>query len=140
MGNYSARRDNFLQGWQISVAELLFQGKTDDVIMEVVLGVKPTDDPKKVRSAKDKLRKLRRSEKFQEYYRSIITEWTVHNVGKALNRISTQVDSNIPWLANKAANDILNQSKVFMTGVDDNTVVIKMDGMPQLGSPEQEDD
>ena len=140
MGNYSARRDNFLQGWQISVAELLFQGKTDDVIMEVVLGVKPTDDPKKVRNAKDKLRKLRRSEKFQEYYRSIITEWTVHNVGKALNRISTQVDSNIPWLANKAANDILSQAKTFMTGVDDNTVVIKMDGMPTLGSPEQEDD
>lgn len=132
MGNYKSRRPGFLQGWQIVAADLMFRGFTDEEIGEKIW--KTDGDPKKVRNAKARLRNLRKDEKFQEYYRSIITEWTVHNIGKALNKLSEQIDSNLPWLSNKAANDVLVQSKPFL-GNDDNTVVVRLDGI-ELGTPD----
>ncbi|MBP5248632.1 MAG: hypothetical protein J6Z46_01370 [Lachnospiraceae bacterium] len=110
----------------------MFRGFTDEEIGEKIW--KTDGDPKKVRNAKARLRNLRKDEKFQEYYRSIITEWTVHNIGKALNKLSEQIDSNLPWLSNKAANDVLVQSKPFL-GNDDNTVVVRLDGI-ELGTPD----
>lgn len=134
MGNYRARRENFLQGWQINVAEMMFRGMSDDEIVKEVWPEKT--EPNQIRNAKNRLRTLRKNEKFQEYYRSIITEWSVHNVGKALSKLASQMDDKNGWLANKACNDILNQSKNF-TGSDDNTVLVKVEGMPELGVPEE---
>lgn len=135
MGNYRARRPGFLQGWQIDVADLMFQGKTDE---EIIMKIWPKTEPNQMQNKRYRLRNLRRDEKFQEYYRSIITEWSVHNVGKALHKLSDQIDSEKPWVANKAANDVLLHSKALMTGADDNTVVVKIEGMPEMGSPEDE--
>lgn len=135
MGNYRSRRPGFLQAWQINVADLMFRGFTDDEIVETVWPQKETKNQKD--AAKQRLRNLRKDERFQEYYRSIITEWSVHNVGKALNKLSQQIDSEKEWLANKAANDVIQQSKALITGADDNSVIIKVEGMPELGVPEE---
>ena len=135
MGNYRSRREGFLQAWQINVADMMFRGMTDEEIINSVWPEKVTDN--QIRAAKQRLRNLRNNEKFQEYYRSILTEWSVHNVGKALNKLSQQIDSEKEWLANKAANDVIQQSKALITGADDNSVVIKVEGMPELGVPEE---
>ena len=135
MGNYRSRRPGFLQGWQIDVADYTFRGYTDEEIVKAIWPDKT--EPKQIHAAKSRLRNLRKSEKFQEYYRSIITEWSVHYVGKALNKLAEQIDSDQAWLANKAANDVITQSKSVITGVDDNSVVIKVEGMPELGVPEE---
>ena len=133
MGNYAIRRDGYLQAWQINVAELMFRGYSDgDIIKE--LWPNKTEE-KDIKSLKGKLQRLRRNAKFQEYYKSIITEWSVHNVGKALTKLASQMDDKNGWLANKACNDILLQSKAF-TGNDENTVLVKVEGMPELGTPE----
>ena len=135
MGNYKARRPGFLQGWQIQVADYLFRGANDEEIAKAVLKV-PDDDPKAMRNAKYRLSKLRKDEKFIEYYRTLITEWSVHNVGKALNKLADQIDSDKPWIANKAANDVLLHSKQLVNNADDNSVVVKMEGTIELGSPD----
>lgn len=136
MGNYRSRRPGFLQGWQMNVADYMFRGFTDEEIVKELWPDKLETD-NKLRAAKERLRNLRKNEKFQEYYRSIITEWSVHNVGKALNKLSEQIDSNQPWLANKAANDVILQSKALISGTDDNTVRVQIEGMPEIGSPEE---
>ena len=133
MGCYRARRADFLQAWQINAAEMMFRGFSDEQIVRELF--KTGDDPKKITNGKAKLRRLRHDEKFQEYYRSIITEWSVHNVGRALQKIAQQIDDPSPWVANKAANDILNQSKRVITGNDENAISIKFEGMPELGEP-----
>lgn len=135
MGQYRSRRPGFLQGWQINVAEMMFRGFTDDEIAREQFQV--GDDERKMKNAKARLRNLRKNEQFQEYYRSLITEWSVHHVGKALDTIAKQMDNSNPWLANKAANDVITQSKPLITGMDDGTVVIKVEGMPELGTPEE---
>lgn len=136
MGNYTSRRPGQLQGWQINAAELMFRGFTEAEIAKKLWDI-PDGDEKALRNAKNRLRTLRKNEMFQEFYKSLITEWTMHNVGKALNKLSEQVNSNKPWLANKAANDVLIQSKPFL-GNDDNTVVIRMESGIDLGSPDAE--
>jgi len=135
MGNYAVRNSGLMQGWEIDVADLTFRGFTDEEIANKLWPERV--DSGKLDACKQKLRRLRRTEKFQAYYRSIVTEWSVHYVGKALNKLGEQIDSDLPWLANKAANDILTQSKGVITGADDNTVVIKMEGMPELGTPSE---
>lgn len=135
MANYRARKDGFIVGWQINAAKHMFRGLSDEEIVHELWPDKT--EKKQIEEGKRKLRKLRKDEKFQEYYRSLITEWSIHHVGRALNKLSEQIDSNQPWLANKAANDILNQSKALTSGVDDGTVVVKVEGMPELGTPDE---
>lgn len=135
MGNYNSRRRGFLQAWQMNVAEMMFRGMTDEEIAREQF--QTGDDKRKIDTAKQKIRRLRGNENFQEFYRSLITEWSVHHVGKALETIAKQMDCENPWLANKAANDVITQSKPLITGMDDGTVVVKVEGMPELGTPEE---
>lgn len=135
MGNYRARRPGFLQGWQINAADMMFRGCTDEEIVRQLWPQKT--EPNQIKNGKTRLRNLRRDEKFQEYYRSIVTEWSVHHVGKAYNKLAEQIDSNQPWLANKAANDVITHSRQMITGMDDGTVLVKVEGMPELGTPDE---
>lgn len=147
MGNYKARRPGFLEGWKIDAANWMFQGFTDNQIAEKLDGERiaaATEYKKKAglyKAWKDKLQRLRKDPKFQEYYRSIVTEWRVHNYGPALNVLTGQMKSDEPWLANKAANDVLNRigNDPFSDNLEAGSVTIKFEGMPELGSPETEE-
>ena len=132
MGKYKARRPGFITGWQINAADMMFRGFSDE---EIAIELWETP-PEKMRAAKERLSRLRKDEKFQEYYRTLIQEWSFHHVGKAYNKLVEQIDSDQPWLANKAANDVLTQSKQLITGMDDNSIVVRVEGMPELGTPD----
>lgn len=134
MGNYKARKPGFIAGWQTNVARMQFQGKSDEEIITVTWP--ELVEAGKMEAGRQRLRRLRHDEKYNEYYRTLITEWSAKHVGKALNRLAQQIDDPNGWLANKAANDVLAQSKQF-TGSDENTVVVKVEGMPELGVPEE---
>lgn len=134
MGNYSSRRPGMLQAWQMRAAEMMFAGSTNEAIIDELW----PGSTKSQRIYKGKkLKKLCEDETFLEYYRSLTIEFKVHNLGRALSKLSEQIDSEKEWLANKAANDIITQSKDVLTGADDNSVVIKVEGMPELGVPEE---
>lgn len=134
MANFKCHRPGFLLGWQINAADMMFRGYTDERMVEELWPDKTT--PAQKRNCKQRLQKLRRDEKFQEYYRSLVTEWSIHHVGRAYNKLAEQVDCDQPWLANKAANDVIQHSKQMLTGMDDGTVVVKVEGMPELGTPD----
>jgi hypothetical protein len=135
MGNYAVRNNKLLQAWQMRAAVLMFQGMSDEEIAKELF--RPGNDKKKLQNGKSKLQSLRRKPAFLEYYRSIVTEWSVHNVGRALLKIADQINDPNSWLANKAANDILTQSKRMIIGDEENTVTVKIEGMPELGEPEK---
>ena len=124
-------------GWEIDVAQLVFQGKSNKEIAMEVLDADPKDKNDMLKKIK-RIKRLLDSPKFEDYYKSMIKEWTIHNVGKALNKLSEQIDHEAPWLANKAANDVLQRAPKTMIGDDsENTVVVKVEGMPELGVPEE---
>ena len=136
MGNYAVRR-GVLVGWEIDVAQMVFQGKENKDIAIAVLKANPEDKMDMNRKV-NKVKRLLDTPKFQAYYKSMITEWTVHNVGRALKKLSEQIDHDQPWLANKAANDILQRvPKSMLTDEEENTVVVRVEGMPEIGSPDE---
>jgi hypothetical protein len=134
MANFKSHRPGFLLGWQINAADMMFRGYTDERMVEELWPDKTT--PGQKRNCKTRLQKLRKDEKFQEYYRSLVTEWSIHHVGRAYNKLAEQIECDQPWLANKAANDVIQHSKQMLTGMDDGTVVVKVEGMPELGTPD----
>lgn len=137
MGNYKSRRPGYLPGWQMDVATYIFQGKTEEQIAMLIWQVLPEDE-KGMRNAKTRLRNLRKNEQFKAYYSSLVTEWQVHNVGPALNKLVSQLECGMPWLENKAANDILQKMPKAMFGSEeDNTIKVVVEGAPELGTPDE---
>lgn len=145
MGNYRSRRPGMLQGWQMDCALMMFQGYTDDEIIEKVLLKGRQKMPELTQNQRNayrkRMRNLRRDPVFVEYYKSIITEWSIHNVGPALNKLADQMrNSSEPWLVNKAINDILNRGMATFQSEDANKVKVEIVGMPDLGTPDTESD
>ena len=139
MGNYACRKGKMIPGWQIDIAERVFRGESDKEIAIHVLGA-DTSDPKDMKNKIHRVRNVFRNESWQAYYKSIVTEWTVHNVGRALTKLSEQIDSSMPWLANKAANDVLQRvpKSMLVDEEAENTIKVVVEGMPELGMPAPE--
>ena len=138
MGNYSCRRNKLLVGWEIDAAQLVFQGKSNREIAIEILKADP-ENKNDMQAKVKRVKTLLKTDKFQAYYKSMITEWTVHNVGRALTKLTDQLDHDQPWLANKAANDILQRvPKSLFSDEDENTIKVVVEGAPVLGTPEDE--
>ena len=59
--------------------------------------------------------------------------------GEAVKVIKNQMrGADQPWLQNKAANDLLNFGKSQIYGDEERTVHVQIEGMPDIGSPDQE--
>ena len=57
--------------------------------------------------------------------------------GEAMKIIGQQMrGADQPWLQNKAANDLLNFGKSQLYGEEERAIHVKIDGMPDLGSPD----
>ena len=60
-------------------------------------------------------------------------------VPRAVGRLEKQVDDENGWLANKAANDMVNLAKT--TGIfqsEEKALNVKIEGLPDLGSPDDD--
>jgi hypothetical protein len=61
-------------------------------------------------------------------------------VPSAVGRLEKQVDNDNDWLANKAANDVINLAKTTgMFAAEEKAINVHVQGMPELGSPDQEE-
>lgn len=58
---------------------------------------------------------------------------------KGLRKINAQMDSETEWLSNKAANDAVNYAKARVFGESEKTITVKFEGMPDLGTPDQQE-
>lgn len=97
-------------------------------------------DKLSVRNAQKALRKLQAHPEWNEHYRDYISKRLAGLFGKAINVIGEQLDDSNGWLRNKAANDVSALAKNAVLGTDDHTVTVKVEGMPDIGSPDAEDD
>lgn len=94
-------------------------------------------DKKKLNSAKRKLRKwINEDPKFQNVYAAIIKEIALDGVGRANRTIMKQMDSENPWIAQNASRDFLNRYTGLVLPEINQETVIRIEGMPELGSPD----
>jgi len=116
--------------------------ETPEIIWEL-WKVKEKDDPNHYHNLECKLSRWRKHPKFYEAWMDEVRKTvSLKLMAKGLKKILAQVDSDEPWLANKAANDAVNFAKGRIFVEDENRVVVEFaDGgsMPVLGTPDQDE-
>lgn len=125
---------------QLQAVQMRADGFSIDRIAMALFDVRDSTgggaDPNKLRKAKEKIRKWWKDPKVIEMYKAILTEYLGDLTGAAVKKLGEQLDNKNGWLANKAANDILSRTNVFAD--EDKKVVVKVEGMPVIGVPDEE--
>lgn len=73
-------------------------------------------------------------------YHDIMRPALLGTVSRAYNRVDKSIDSSDNWLAYNAARDTLTRYGHMLTGEDSNAVTVKIEGMPALGTPSENND
>lgn len=123
---------------ELQICRMYLEGAKEKEIMLCVYGVGEDATDTERRKARNKLRDVIRNPKVQECYRAMLRERAMPATGAAMNKLMEQLDDKSGWLANKAANDVLNKFWPVMMGEEDHSIVVKVEGMPQLGTPDEE--
>ena len=93
-----------------------------------------------IHAADCKMSRWRSLPEYESIWKDEIKKVLIAYSGEAMKVIGQQMRSkDIPWLQNKAANDLLQYGKGQIYGEEDRAVHIKIEGMPDLGSPDQEE-
>ena len=123
-----------MNGKQHIAAAMEAQGKSDDEILLVCFGEAKNAVEKN--RQKRQLKKWRELDEYQDAYRRTVRAIAGSVYGKALAKISEQIDSDNPWVAQNAAREILSRYGEILMGKEDKSITVKIDGMPTLGTPE----
>ena len=84
-----------------------------------------------------KLNAIKRKPEFAEAFKAHVRAQVYEPYGKAMKRLTKQIDSKNEWVQNKAANDVLTRFGHFVDGTDNKEVVIRVEGAPVMGSPKE---
>ena len=125
-----------LNAEQVMIAQSMAAGHSEDEILKIYWGITKSSTPQEKQKARRELHKTQDLPGFLDCYKSEVKRLYTPVYSKALAKIAEQIDSNLPWLANKAANDILTRVPTLI-GDDDNTIRVQIEGMPELGTPDE---
>ena len=116
------------------------QGKSRAEILQEVFGLDiETAAQKDLRNADNRMCSWKKHPEYEKIWKEEIRDVLFGFTGEAVQVIGSQLNkAELPWLQNKAANDILNYGKQQIFGSDENEVTIKIEGMPELGTPDAE--
>lgn len=98
-----------------------------------------TADPKAIKAADQQTHRWRAHPQYFEVFDAEIERILRAASSKAVRTLTNQMDRNEKgdlWLQNKAANDVLNHRRALMADRQDTAVTIKVEGMPELGTPD----
>jgi len=117
------------------------QGRSRPEILKEVFNLDmETASEKQVRNADNRMSAWKKHPEYERVWKDEIRGVLFGFTGDAVQVIGGQLNrSDLPWLQNKAANDILNYGKQQIFGNDENEVTIKIEGMPELGCPDQDE-
>ena len=126
-----------LTGQQELFIRLSAQGKTRPEIMKAVFDIDVETAPYNVTNAADqKMTRWRKRPEFETIWKDEVRSILYGCTAKAIQVINSQMDEDIPWLRNKAANDLMNYGKSQIYGDEEKAIHVKVEGMPEIGSPD----
>jgi len=116
------------------------QGCTRPEILEKVFGLDVRTSPEKeVHNADATMTRWRKVPEYESIWKDEVRKVLYECTGEAVKVIRGQMRSaDQPWLQNKAANDLLNYGKSQIYGDEERTVHVQIEGMPEIGSPDDE--
>ena len=113
---------------------------TREEILQELFGLGPDDDPKKKNNADQQMWRWRQHPDYFKLFEAEI-EKALREAGSAAVKvlINQMKSTDQPWLQNKAANDVMNHRKQIIYGADEKQITVKVEGMPELGTPDQDE-
>ena len=128
------RRSENLNVDQDRFVRMEANGYTTEEIIKTLFGL-TRDDP--AYHAKEcVLTRWRKHPKYFETWKDEIGRSAMKMMTKGLRKINEQINGDDRWLANKAANDCVNFARSRVFAEEDKTYTVQVQGMPDLGSPE----
>ena len=107
-----------------------------DILREVFGLDLETSPANEIHNADCKMSRWRSLPEFDSIWKDEVKKVLYACTGEAIKVIKGQLAESIPWLQNKAANDILNYGKNQLYGEEERTVHVQIEGMPEIGSPD----
>ena len=115
------------------------RGESYETILMEIFGIKP-DDPG-AHAAQCKMSRWRHRDDAQAIWDDEMKARVRRCVPRAVGRLEKQIDNENDWVANKAANDVVNLAKT--TGIfqsEEKAINVKIEGMPEIGSPDADEE
>lgn len=114
------------------------QGKSRAEILKEIFNLDmETASEREIRNADNRMCDWKKHPEYERVWKSEIRDVLLGITGEAVQVIAGQLNkTELPWLQNKAANDILNYGKQQIYGNEENEVTIRIEGMPELGMPD----
>lgn len=123
---------------------MMARGYSTREIIRELYHMEEADDPKRYHSHEMHLLRYKKYPDFMEVFKDEIAKViSPRLLGKGVRVLSDQMDSKEPWLANKAANDIVAFTSKRLFAEEDNAVTIQFAegaGMPEIGTPDGEEE
>ena len=127
-----------LTGEQEKFVRMSAQGRSRPEILKEVFGIDMETAPENVIHAADaKMCRWRKHPDFESTWKDEVKQILYGCTAEAVQVIKGQLRSDQGWLQNKAANDLLNYGKSQIYGDEERTVHVQIDGLPDIGSPEE---
>lgn len=131
-GPLTAQIENFIR------AEA--RGEPHDEVLKLCFGLEPGCDPIEKHNAEQKMSRWRKREDFKPIWDDELTATVRRYVPSAVKRLNMQIDNDNDWVANKASNDVLGLAKsIGVIRNEETAVKVQIEGMPDLGSPDDDD-
>ena len=108
-------------------------------ILREVFGIDfATADARTINNADSAMSRWRKKPWYDEIWKDEIRRISIAMSSEALKKIKSQIRDDNGWLANKAANDSLTFAKPLIWGEDDKALTVRIEGMPEIGSPDDD--
>lgn len=115
------------------------QGKSRAEIIKTVFGLDIETAPdNEVHAIDNKMSRWRKLPEFESIWKDEVRQILYGCTAEAVQVIKGQLRSDQGWLQNKAANDLLNYGKSQIYGDEERTVHVQIDGLPDIGSPDDD--
>ena len=129
-----------LNARQAQICRLEAEGCTVAGIMLAVFGVPESErDTTPWNSGYKKIKAARHVPGYGEMYRDIVKDAAFPQYSYAMKKIMDQIDDPNGWLAQNAAREVLNRTSPVIFGKEDDSIVVKFEGMPTIGTPDPEE-
>ena len=129
MGPMTAQIENFIR--------MEARGEDHATVLQEIFGLGPEATREQKHVAELKMSRWRYRPDAKAIWDDEMAARVRRCIPRAVGRLEKQIDNENDWVANKAANDVVNLAKT--TGIfqsEEKAISVKIEGMPDLGSPD----
>jgi hypothetical protein len=136
--NVPRKKNPYLTAEQEQFVRMEANGLTSPEIIMELWGMKREDDPNEYHNLECKLSRWRKHPQYEAVWREEVRNQDFGDYSEARKTLRKAMrNEKDNWLAMQSAVNILNNSGKRIFGAEENTVTVNIQGMPDLGSPDQ---